>query len=348
LTTEERNEGRATNNSRYAVQTAFDTGLASTVISLFYQDSQNPARNIEVSIAPDLGSNMFRFRVGEHDLIYCEPALLKQRDFTGNFVLWPFPNRMRDKKYVYQGQSYSLEGLKRPQGNDVLIHGLVFDRPWQYEQPLVGQDSARVTTYIDIAPDSPFYEGYPFDSRLSLTYTLTKNSVTVTYNVQNKGSKQMPFGFGLHPYFALLSGKEHTLVSIPASYVMEADDELLPTGRLLKLDGIMYAMFDLRSPSPVGHLKLDHVYTGMRKNESAVIEYQQQAMKLYLIASDDFTHMVIYTPNDAPFFCLENQTCSTDAVNLHHQGLIEEAHLLELLPGESSTGFIQYALEFES
>lgn len=335
----------ANNNGPYAFHAGYDTELASAVISLFYRDSQNPARNIEVAIAPDLGSNMFRFRVGEHDLIYCEPALLKQRDFTGNFVLWPFPNRMRDKRYVYQGQSYSLENLKRPQGNDVLIHGLVFDRPWHYEQPFADQDSASVTTYINFGPESPFYEGFPFTSRLALTYTLTKNSVTVTYNVQNKGSKQMPFGFGLHPYFTLLSGKEQTLVSIPANYVMEADDELLPTGRLLKLDGIMYAMFDLRAPVPVGHLKLDHVYTGMRKNESALIEYR--AMKLHLTASDDFTHMVIYTPSEAPFFCFENQTCSTDAVNLHQQGLTEEAHLLELLPGESSTGFIRYALEFE-
>src|SRR5207248_3053871 len=129
------------------------------------------------------------FRVGEYDLIYCEPDLLKQKDFTGNFVLWPLPNRMRDKRYIYEDQSYSLEELKRPQGNNVLIHGLVFDRPWQYEQPLVGQDSATVKTYIDIGPESPFYQGYPFASRLSLTYTLTKNSVTITYNVQNKGSK---------------------------------------------------------------------------------------------------------------------------------------------------------------
>jgi aldose 1-epimerase len=80
-----------------------------------------------------------------------------------------------------------------------------------------------------------------------------------------------------------------------------------------------------------------------------VIEYRQQAIKLRALASDEFTHMVIYTPpeEDAPFFCLENQTCSTDAINLHHQGLTEMAHLLELRPGESRTGFIQYVVEFE-
>src|SRR5206468_1634032 len=100
LATEKRNqpptEGNATNNSPYAVQAGFDAELASTVISLLYEDAENPARNIAVAIAPDLGSNLFRFRVGEYDIIYCEPDLLKQKDFTGNFVLWPLPNRMRE------------------------------------------------------------------------------------------------------------------------------------------------------------------------------------------------------------------------------------------------------------
>jgi aldose 1-epimerase len=169
----------------------------------------------------------------------------------------------------------------------------------------------------------------------------------VSYEVWNKGSQDMPFGFALHPYFSILSGRDDTLVSIPANTVMEADDELLPTGRLLDVRGIMYAMFDLREPVPVGNLKLDHVYTNLQKNESAVIEYRKQAMKLRVSASEESTHMVIYTPpgEDNPFFCLENQTCSTDAINLHQQGLKEMAHLLELHPGETRTGYIQYAIE---
>ncbi len=83
---------------------------------------------------------------------------------------------------------------------------------------------------------------------------------------------------------------------------------------------------------------------------TAVIEYRKQAIKLRILASEEFTHLVIYTPppeEDAPFFCLENQTCSTDAINLHKRGLQEMAHLLELHPGESSNGSLQYALEFD-
>ena len=334
------------NYGPFAAHVDFDQELHSTVITLSYRDGDDPSRNIVVGIAPDLGSNMFQLQVGGYDIIYCDRELLKQRDFTGNFVLWPFPNRVSDKRYVYQGQTYSLEGLKRPRGNEVLVHGLVFDRQWHYDRPMVAEDGVSVTTYVDITPESPFYEGYPFESRLALTYTLAKTGVTVSYSVQNNGSKDMPFGFALHPYFSTLSGGEDTLVSLPARYVMEADDQLLPTGRLLDVEGIMYALFDLRELVPVANLKLDHVYTGLYPDESAVIVYRKQAMRLHISTSKEFTHVVIYTPQGSPFFCLENQTCATDAVNLYDQGRQEIAHLIELHPGESSTGYICYAVEY--
>lgn len=342
-------EDQQAQNDPFSAYIDFDRQLDSTVISLFYRDSDNAARSIEVGIAPDLGSNLFRFRIGQHGLIYADPDLLRQRDFTGNFVLWPLPNRVRDKQYTYQGRSYSLAGLKRPRGNAVLIHGLVFDRQWQYEQPVVGQDAVSVKTSIEITPQSPFYEGYPFESRLSLVYTLTKQAVTVSYTVENTGTLPMPFGFALHPYFSTLSGKDETLVSLPARTVMEANEELLPTGRLLDVTGVMYAMFDLRQPVPVGNLKLDHVYTDLQKDASALIEYRKQGLQLRISTSEDFTHMVIYTPppeEHAAYFCLENQTCSTDAVNLAQRGMEEIAHLLELDPGQTYSGFIRYTVVY--
>jgi len=331
----------------FSVMVQDNRDLGSTVVLLSYADDARPARSMTVGIAPDLGSNMFRFRAGGHELIYCEPELLRRRDFTGNFVLWPLPNRVRDKRYVYRGRAYSLADVTRPQGNDALVHGLVFDRPWRYDPPVAGAASAMVRTYVDITPESPHYDAYPFESRLALTYTLTREGVTVAYSVENRGAGDLPYGFALHPYFATLSGADGTMVTIPAGAVMEADDELLPTGRALDVDSIMYAMFDLREPMPVANLKLDHVYTRLQPGSDAVIDYRRQGMRLRLSASDDFTHMVIYTLGGDQFFCLENQTCATDAVNLANRGLEELAHLQEVRPGETRTGYIRYTVEHE-
>jgi aldose 1-epimerase len=348
--TNEQTKDQPTNNCLYSAEVSQDSALNTTTIALSYTDQSNSSHNILVSIAPEYGSNLFRFRFGEHDLVYTDQELLTKRDFTGTFVLWPFPNRVRDKLYTYQGQKYSLENVHRPGGYPTLIHGLVFDRPWQYSQPVIGPDAVSVTTYVDVNPESPYYSAYPFDSRLSLTYSLSGTELTVTYQVHNQSARTLPFGFALHPYFSTFADKHDVSISIPAQAVMEADDEMLPTGRIFDVNKIMYAMYDLREPVPVDYLKLDHVYTRLNKPALSIVDYKQLGMQLHISATDDFTHVVIFTPRQPPSFCIEYQTCSTDAINLHHQGtaLREAAHLLEVQPGATFSGALRYAVVFSA
>jgi aldose 1-epimerase len=328
--------------SPYSAAAIPDRDLNTTIIALSYTDPSNPAHSLLACIAPDLGSNFYRFKVGGHELFHYEQEKLKERGHTGNFVLWPFPNRVRDRQYTYRERQYSLASVKRSPGSGSLIHGLVYDRSWIYEQPSVSSEGAAVTTSVEINPDSPNYSAYPFLSRLALTYTLTSSGLIVTYSVQNKGSQALPYGFALHPYLNLLPDREQTLVTLPAAQVMEADQELLPTGRLLDIHSPMYQMFDLSQSMPVHQLKLDHVYTGLPRPSEACIDYPGMNLRLYISASDDFTHTVVYTPTQSSFFCLENQTCSTDAINLAHRGMQDIAHLLEVQPGEIASGFIRY------
>ncbi|HEY0752487.1 MAG TPA: hypothetical protein VGD98_00795 [Ktedonobacteraceae bacterium] len=330
----------------YSAEAIHNPELNTTIIALSYTDPSDPARNLLAEIAPELGSNFYRLKTGEHELLFWEQEKLKVRGHTGNFVLWPFPNRVRDKQYTYRGQHYTFDGVPRHQGP--LIHGLVFDRPWDYEPPQADEQGASVTTYIEANPETPYFSAYPFLSRLALTYTLTSAGITITYTVSNKDTQPLPYGFALHPYFHLLAEPEKTLVSLPAAHVMEADKELLPTGRLLDVDSVMYAMFDLNQFSQVSHLKLDHVYTSRPAANEALIEHCVQQLRLRITASADFTHAVIYTLGDGPFFCLENQTCSTDAINLFQNDQQDIAHLLEVQPGEEASGFIRYTVEYYS
>lgn len=331
-------------NFPYSVEEDFDPALDTRCLTLSYTDPGNAARNLVARIAPELGSNLYSLCVGEHELLYCDAEQLKTHGHTGIFVLWPFPNRIRDKQYIYRSQHYTFEGVPRPQG--ALIHGLVFDRAWSYEPPQANEQGASVTTFVEVKPGSLYYSAYPFPSRLSLTYTLTSTGITITYHVHNVGSQPLPYGFALHPYFRLLSSADKTLVTLPAARVMEADQELLPTGRLLDVNSIMYDMFNLNQPITISQLKLDHVYTSLPPANESLIEHREQGLRIRLTASEDFTHAVIYTLGDGPFFCLENQTCSTDAINLAHNNQQDIAHLLEVQPGELAAGSIRYGIEY--
>jgi aldose 1-epimerase len=84
----------------------------------------SPLSDVLVCIAPEFGSNTFRFRAGEHNLIYADQALLKNKGFTGKFVLWPFPNRVRGKRYTYGGLSLNSPGIRSKEGTIPLVHKL--------------------------------------------------------------------------------------------------------------------------------------------------------------------------------------------------------------------------------
>ena len=98
-----------------------------------YTPSSVTDKPISVSIAPERGSNMFKFAYGEHVIIYTEPELLKNCGFTGNFVLFPTPNRVKNSTYTWHGKTITQKknGELRP------LHGLVYDEKWQYEEPVL-------------------------------------------------------------------------------------------------------------------------------------------------------------------------------------------------------------------
>jgi aldose 1-epimerase len=332
-------------NSLYKAEVINDPKLGNTeVIVLSYTEPGVSGRKLVARITPDMGSNLYSFSINGQELLHCELEKLLNRGHTGVFVLWPFPNRVRDRRYSYKGQKYSLAGV-HPSNDPNLVHGLVYDRSWEYQDLYADSKGASVTTFVEMEPGCLYYASYPFDSRLSLTYTLTNTGITVSYAVHNKGKQTLPHGFALHPYLRVLSRREDTLVTLPAAAVMEADELTLPTGRLLNVHSGMYAMFDLNEPTPISQLKLDHVYTRLPVEHEAFVNYAESGLRMHISTSNDFTHSVIYTPAGEPYFCFENQTCSTDAINLYQHDMQDIAHLLEIPSGETGTGFIHYAVE---
>jgi aldose 1-epimerase len=308
-------------------------------IILGYRGEANNAHDLEAWIAPCLGSNLCRFSVGGHNVIDFDRSLLR-KDFTGTPVLYPTPNRVRSGVFRYQGKNY-------PQvvhGTAILEHGLVHSQSWNHNEPEARADSMHLTTWLDFDETNPGFEAFPFRHRLSLEYSLTAVGLKVKYIIENKDSQALPFGFGLHPYFSRLCGDEGTFVELPASFIMDTTSDLLPTGRLIDVDGTIY---DLRKREKIGALDLDHVFTGVPEGRHAQVIYPSLGLRVRLITTNDFTHLVLYSPRDVGFFCLENQTCSTDAHNMYDRGFITESGLKFVPAGQVHTGSVTYLVEKE-
>lgn len=277
-------------------------------------------------IAPELGSNMFSLTYKTHELIYADSDILKQAGFTGTYVLFPTPNRVKDFTYWWQGKQYTLQ----KNGKKVNIHHqLVYDQPFG----VLHSDRSSLTTSITIDKHSHLFAGFPFPCTLTLEYRLYPNRVHIQYTVKNEGNEDVPFGFGLHPHFKKLSGNDKTIITLPAQSVMETiGDSLLPNGKLMPVQN---------TPTPVGELHLDDVFTNL--DGFAIVDYKTMGFKITLNHSSDFTHLVCWSGHPEAI-CIENQTCSTDAHNLWARGFHKESHILTVAPGASHSGWIEYRI----
>lgn len=105
-------------------------------------------------------------------------------------VLAPWPNRLLDGRYTFDGVDQQVPLNEPP----VAIHGLVRWSNWS----AVSRAEDRVELEHVLHP-SP---GYPFSLRTRVEYRLDGDGLTVRTKAENVGDRALPFGVGHHPYVA--------------------------------------------------------------------------------------------------------------------------------------------------
>ncbi len=321
----------------FTAQIEQEAGTGWGIVVLRYQDPREPARNLEVKVAPAAGGNLFSLQVGDEELLMQPPALaelVEQR--AGTPIMFPTPNRVRDGKMTFEGRSFTFP----PNNQTNFIHGLARKRPWETGPLRADATSASVDLFLVWDDRQPEFELFPIKHRLTVSYTLRRSGIRFAYKVDNQDRSRLPFGFGLHPYFRIPGDRDEVRVKVPLEQRMEAV-EMLPTGELI---AVADTPFDLRRPRALTDLRLDDVYLGMTPEKAAWFELREHGLRVELSGSRELTHLVVFTPPDRPFFCIENQTSSTDAHNLWAQGKKKASHLLIVAPGKSARGHVEWTI----
>ncbi|WP_375493085.1 aldose 1-epimerase family protein [uncultured Jatrophihabitans sp.] len=229
-------------------------------------------------------------------------------------TLVPWPNRIRQGRYVFDGDELQLALTEPAAGN--AIHGL---GRWARWSPVSHTESA-VTLRLDVVPQN----GYPFDVQVDVTYALDADTgLRVTPEARNTGSTAAPFGAGAHPY---LSTRGHRLddvvVRLPAREQFVVDDAQIPTG-VQPVEGTEY---DLRSGRELGTLRMDAGFTGLEFVDglgTAELRAPDGGARLWF--EPDFGYLQVFTrENLTPGqhgVAIEPMTCAPDAFN-SRDGLI--------------------------
>ena len=288
-----------------------------------------------VRVVPEAGANAYSIQ--HHGVEYLrvpeDLSMLRGVSF-GNPILYPMPNRVRGAEFTFDGKTYRFP--KNGRGN--FIHGLVHSEPFVAAGMRSDGESAELTCELAFEPGGRPYELFPWRHLFRVAIQVREGAVRWTYEVNNQESdRYLPFGVAFHPYFIYQKSRARTFLQVPAMQLMEATRQL-PSGKLLPLDG---HSLDARQPKSLEGYHADDVFFGMQPDRPARVDFRDVGRIVEFEASADFTHLVVYTP-DRPFFCIENQTCSTDAHNLAAQGKNSVAHLQICPPGGRKTGFDEY------
>ena len=300
-------------------------------------------------VIPGLGNNLMSFVAGfpssQLEVILGAPAGTTADNAwrCGNPILFPFPNRVKNARYTFDGHEYHLD-VNMPEGHH--LHGLVCYLPWSVDQ-VASEDRGAVIRCSFNAEDYPdVLRQYPFLFRLTVAYVLSGNLLRCEAEVWNVGSGALPMGFGLHPYFRVPlrpgGSREECLISVPARRIWQLSGEKLPTGQQEPVPPEL----DFRKPRPLDDIYLDHSYTDIvREAGRATCRIIDPHAHVEIIErfGPEFPELVVLAPSDRSTVSFEPYSCVTDAINLASQR--HDTGLIILQPGDRWKGAVEFTVE---
>ena len=297
-------------------------------------------------IVPALGNNCYAFKVADGtawlNLIDSPPdlATLEERPTAyGNPILFPFPNRIRNGAWQFEGETYQFD---KPPESPTTIHGLLLNLPYQVDSHAADENGATLVCSLNSQDFPDVGSQYPFPFKIEITYTLKDTALTMGISIKNTGDRNMPMGFGIHPYFSVGLSPEadasQAIITVPAAKYWELDDVLVPTGK----QHAVADMLDLRRGQLFAKLKLDHVFTDVQLTDDVsrcTIENRDTGHGMVMESDSTFRELVVYTPPGRDAICFEPYTCPTDAINLEAKGI--PAGVIVLAPEETFSATVR-------
>ena len=239
-------------------------------------------------------------------------------------ILAPWPNRIRDGQYTFEGQSYQLP-LTEPAKHNA-IHGLVNWSRWS----LVEQTPSSLTVECEV----PAQIGYPWWLTVRTTWSISAAGLRCDLEVVNNSPSNAPWGYSVHPYLQLPGvGVNDTVLHVPGRTRIVADGRLLPIGAT----AVAGTDYDFTEPRRIGDLVLDTTFGDITHDADGITEVTiadpGSDRKIVVWADEKFRYWQVFsgdTLHGERFrrsVAIEPMTCPPDAFRTGRD-------LIVLAPGE--------------
>jgi aldose 1-epimerase len=224
-------------------------------------------------------------------------------------VLIPWPNRLQDGNYTFDGRHHQLP-LNEPERRNA-IHGLVRWVVWT----AATREPHRVVMEHVLHPQP----GYPFSLKLSIDYTLSGGGLRVQTTATNLGTDPCPYGSGTHPYLTLGTPTiDRLILRVPGNTVLRSDERGLPIGA----EAVGGTVFDFRRPKPIGTTTLDHAFTDLERGADGLARVElrdpERGTGVALWVDESYPYLMVFSGDPLPnvhrrSLAIEPMTCPPNA-----------------------------------
>ena len=260
---------------------------------------------MRLALRPDLGGCVAGLWHGDLPvLVSADPGSLVSAWPSGCFVLAPYSNRLGGSRFDWRGQRFSL-ALNNERSIHAM-HGVAWAGAWQ----LRAASRSQAELEYQHRPDAH----WPFAFRLRQQFKLSAGGLGVRLHLLNTDARSQPAGLGWHPYFPKRR-HSHLQAAVTGRWQPAPGGEL-PTHRL------PHAGLD----AEVAALDFDHCFDGW----AGVAQLRDECLAITLTSS--LPCLVVYTPPERPFFCVEPVSHVNNALNMDDPAALG-VHALE--PGQT-------------
>ena len=259
---------------------------------------------LRLALRPDLGGCIAGLWHGDTPVLRSvEPTALTASRTSACYPLLPYSNRLAYRKFRWKGRDYTTQA--NFDDNPHSVHGVGWLRRWE----IVSSSGLEVVLRYRHEGDAD----WPFAFEAIQYFTLTPQSMSVQMVFTNSAEVAQPVGLGWHPYFPK---RARSRLHIELSDRWDSDATQLPTRKVAQ-PGI---------DSDVSHLAFDNCFDGW----SGPARIRDEKFSLQLSSSLD--HLVVFTPQDRDYFCVEPVSHVSNAIHMADPA----AHgLRSLAPGET-------------
>jgi aldose 1-epimerase len=265
---------------------------------------------LRLAVRPDLGGCMAGlWHDGTPVMRSAEPAEMQTSRPSASFPLVPYSNRLGHRRFDWQGAPYTTA----PNFGDSphSLHGVAWLRAWD----VVSADEHELVLHYEHQPD----EHWPFAFNVHQHFALSTTQLSVRLAFTNTAGLVQPVGLGWHPYFPK---RPHSRLQARVSSRWERDAVQLPT------QSVAYAGID----DDIAHLHVDHCFDGW--DGTAYIRDGLFALAL----SSSLRRLVVYTPGDKDYFCVEPVSHVNNAIRMPDP---TRHGLIALPPGDSTAAWMK-------